>query len=978
MLSGASSRLPSLATFLLLIQLSNQQGFDLLCQQAFADNTGKPWRSPPPNTRFLYVSQDQQEVIPPWISFQRDNDQSLGSAASEPVEWVTGGGTCSRAFRVCGYKRVQRQDNWLLSPYINVSEAEAVSIDLSFTMTKCIGPFGGNCQLLFDVYTNLTSNVNVTEASFNDTDFGKFTRISGTYDDGLTLNSGEVKLEVKGFPGLYIALRDTGSCTSLSNVIVKSYVCPDDVSGLAQFPLTNSQLKSRVVTGTCVANATSSDIPQMRCEPNGAWDYSSLLMECQCMPGFEAINESCSACRPGFYKSSNMSVLCSACPLKSYSSAPASTFCPCQQGYDRADDEPDSTHCTTYPSKPRNVALSAVNSTAILVTWIPPLSFGGRTDLTYRVEVVMQLGNTKIIETTENRTIVANLQPYTNFLVTVSSVNGISVKHQNFLNSSTSSFQTQTLPDKPGDAPQNVLAVVNGDTVRLYWDPPTKPYGAIERYTIRYFVNGTGDFKIKDVVGGNNGGRMDAIVDVSNGEKYVFQVRAETSAGAGPYSSPFSPEGGDPGEGLNLLVVIVPAVAGAVVLIGAIIVIVICCKRGMCGNGSSMNSNYNVSFASNEAALLPRKGIYVDPTIYASADEAVKTHASKIDPSHVDLQKVIGEGEFGEVYLGLLKGKEGKNQKKQKGKKTKIAVKSLKPGASAKDRDNFLMEASVMGQFFHENVILLIGVVTEGPRMLIVTEFMDNGSLDNYLKDHDNNLELKVQLQMALDVSRGMDYLSSMRFIHRDLATRNVLVDANLECKVADFGLSREAVDENAYDVKTGGKIPLRWTPPEAIDYKKFTTSSDVWSFGVLLWEIMAYGEHPYWDWTNQKVLERVRQGYRLPPPMDCPVEVHRIMLMCWETERTDRPTFGKLSEELQTGRDTLQRSRVYESVDSWLADLQMDRYVNQFEEAGYIDMSQLASLSHEVLKDRIGVSIAGHRNKILKSLQGYKQLLPS
>lgn len=171
-----------------------------------------------------------------------------------------------------------------------------------------------------------------------------------------------------------------------------------------------------------------------------------------------------------------------------------------------------------------------------------------------------------------------------------------------------------------------------------------------------------------------------------------------------------------------------------------------------------------------------------------------------------------------------------------------------------------------------------------------------------------------------------MAYLSDMNYVHRDLAARNVLVNVQLVCKIADFGLSREI--ENASDAYTtrvsstsedvhytphlqysiesvllthlyfnlqGGKIPVRWTAPEAIAFRKFTSASDVWSYGVVLWEVMSYGERPYWNWSNQDVIKSIEKGYRLPAPMDCPEALYQLMLDCWQKQRTHRPAFSSI-----------------------------------------------------------------------------------
>lgn len=163
-----------------------------------------------------------------------------------------------------------------------------------------------------------------------------------------------------------------------------------------------------------------------------------------------------------------------------------------------------------------------------------------------------------------------------------------------------------------------------------------------------------------------------------------------------------------------------------------------------------------------------------------------------------------------------------------------------------------------MAQFTDPNVIRLEGVVTQSHPLMIVTEFMENGSLDSYLRVHGPELKLTQLLRMLRDVASGMHYLAEMNYIHRDLAARNILVNRDLVCKVADFGLSRE-IDTDAYEYTTkGGKIPIRWTAPEACNFRKYSCASDVWSFGVVAWEVLSFGERPYWSWENKDVVRHV------------------------------------------------------------------------------------------------------------------------
>ncbi|XP_035473364.1 tyrosine-protein kinase fynb isoform X3 [Scophthalmus maximus] len=228
---------------------------------------------------------------------------------------------------------------------------------------------------------------------------------------------------------------------------------------------------------------------------------------------------------------------------------------------------------------------------------------------------------------------------------------------------------------------------------------------------------------------------------------------------------------------------------------------------------------------------------------------------------------------------------------------TKVAVKTLKPGTMSPE--SFLEEAQIMKKLRHDKLVQLYAVVSEEP-IYIVTEYMGQGSLLEFLKDGEGRgLKLPNLVDMAAQVAAGMAYIERMNYIHRDLRSANILVGDNLVCKIADFGLAR-LIEDNEYTARQGAKFPIKWTAPEAALYGKFTIKSDVWSFGILLTELVTKGRVPYPGMNNREVLEQVERGYRMPCPQDCPISLHELMLQCWKKDAEERPTFEYLQAFLE------------------------------------------------------------------------------
>uniref|UniRef100_H2V3G0 Tyrosine-protein kinase n=1 Tax=Takifugu rubripes TaxID=31033 RepID=H2V3G0_TAKRU len=245
------------------------------------------------------------------------------------------------------------------------------------------------------------------------------------------------------------------------------------------------------------------------------------------------------------------------------------------------------------------------------------------------------------------------------------------------------------------------------------------------------------------------------------------------------------------------------------------------------------------------------------------------------------LQQVIGKGEFGDVMAGDYRG-------------TKVAVKCIKNDATAQA---FIAEASVMTKLRHDNLVQLLGVIVEeNSSLYIVTEYMAKGCLVDYLRSRGRTvLGGDALLHFALDVCEAMAYLEANNFIHRDLAARNVLVSDDNVAKVSDFGLTKEV--SSSQDT---AKLPVKWTAPEALREKNFSTKSDVWSYGILLWEIYSFGRVPYPRIPLKEVVPRVEKGYKMDCPDGCPEVVYNIMKQCWNLDPAARPSFQMLKEWIQ------------------------------------------------------------------------------
>ncbi|CAL8345325.1 unnamed protein product [Merluccius merluccius] len=475
------------------------------------------------------------------------------------------------------------------------------------------------------------------------------------------------------------------------------------------------------------------------------------------------------------------------------------------------------------PSGPRNV-ISIVNETSVILEWHSPRETGGRDDVVYNIVckkcrsdrrscshcddnvdfVPRQLG------LTVTRVFISNLLAHTLYSFEIQAVNGVS-------NRSPYPAQHVSIDITTNQAAPSIVPIMHqiSSTMKsftLSWPQPEQPNGIILDYELRFYEKDHAEINSTILRSQTN---TAMVVSLRPGTVYVVQVRARTVAGFGKYSSKMCfqtlTDDDFKSELREQLPLIAGSAAAGVVFIVSLVAICIVCSRKRAYTKEAVYSDKLQHYSTGRELSLradmsncpsplgcpthfsgspPGMKIYIDPFTYEDPNEAVREFAKEIDVSTVKIEEVIGAGEFGEVYKGRLK-LPGKRE-------IYVAIKTLKAGYVEKQRRDFLSEASIMGQFDHPNIIRLEGVVTKSRPVMIVTEFMENGALDSFLRQNDGQFTVIQLVGMMRGISAGMKYLSEMNYVHRDLAARNILVNSNLVCKVSDFGLSRYLQDDTS------------------------------------------------------------------------------------------------------------------------------------------------------------------------------------
>ncbi|XP_045574738.1 ephrin type-B receptor 5 isoform X2 [Salmo salar] len=887
-------------------------------------------------------------------------------------------GRLIRTFEVCNVNQNPRlQDNWLATPFLFRFSAPRVFVTLRFSMRDCasLRSPSPSCRETLTLYYKQADSQRELERTWaaEPSSGEKDTREGWVKIDTIAADKSFTKVEpslphqyqpdryrrvnikTRSFApltrnGFVLAIVDSGACVSLMGVSIFYRRCPATNRYLASYLATPSGAEPTAlvpVTGTCVphSQAQGGSAPRMHCNAEGDWMVP--VGGCICEEGYE----------------------------------------PNQNG----------SACLGSPSAPTSVSWEYESGDGgVSLRWRPPVDMGGRSEVWYGVvcricpsatfaapgacswcgeAVTFTPSQTGIKQT---KVTLNNLLTRVTYLIQVQAVNDVSALSP--FPPQFTSINFTTSQSVPSPVPSLHQLSRAPDSITLSWPQPDRPNGDILEYQLRYYDKGSDEDSAVSVFSETNTVTVNSLAP---GSIYAFQIRARNERGYGPYShtiyfTTLALEGSSKQIQNRLPLLVGSVMGGAAFLLVVVAIVVVFVFRSK--RRESPYSDRLQRYISHKGGVK----YYVDPSTYEDPSEAVKEFAREIDPSHLKIEEVIGAAQFGEVSRGRYRPL-GRRE-------VLVAVKTLRWGVTDREKAVFMTEAGVLGQFDHPNVLKLEGVVTHNPPERIITEFMENGPLDAFLRENEDQFSVLQLVGMVRGVGAGMRYLSERNFVHRDLSARNVLVNSNLVCKVSDFGLSRlmRSLDHNmpTYTASLGSKIPVRWTAPEAFQHRKFSSASDVWSFGVLMWEVMSYGERPYWDMSNQEVMKVVADQYRLPAPHNCPPALHSLMLQCWQAERGDRLGFDSLlssldrlirhpaslkAEHPRSTQPLLSPTPTdlssVATVSEWLTALRMDRYKDQFESAHLDTLDRVSRVTMEDVQN-LGVNLLGHQRKITNAAQ--------
>ncbi|XP_073673951.1 tyrosine-protein kinase receptor UFO [Garra rufa] len=568
---------------------------------------------------------------------------------------------------------------------------------------------------------------------------------------------------------------------------------------------------------------------------------------------------------------------------------------------------------TVLPSQPYDVKAEEITNSSIHLSW--HMGYGGIYPISECIVQVKASGEdsdqfifSQTVMAPDTSRLISALEAFSQYDLRMAcrSSQGIS--------NWTAWMSVSTSEGVPDSAPDNVTVVVNGTEVLLRWSEPLgKMNGHLQGYMMEYSAP-----NMEQVVV-DTGLDTELFVNLSAPLSNVsFRVCAYTGAGQGPWTplQTITLISAEAGQSRGILsppafswhwwyVVMAIAVAIALAVLLAVYVTRLRRKETRFGEAFEpmMESGELVVRYRARRTYSRRTTEATLNTLGISDELKQKLQDVMVDRHKLTLGKTLGEGEFGSVMEGLLT---------QEDSVLKVAVKTMKIAICTRtEMEDFLREAACMKEFDHQNVMRLLGVClqtveSEGyPSPVVILPYMKHGDLHSYLLysrlgDAPVYLPSQMLVKFMTDIARGMEYLSGKNFIHRDLAARNCMLNENMNVCVADFGLSKKIYNGDYYRQGRISKMPVKWIAIESLADRVYTTKSDVWSFGVTMWEIATRGQTPYPGVENSEIYDYLRQGNRLKQPPDCLDSIYSLMFSCWLLSPKDRPSFEILRCELE------------------------------------------------------------------------------
>ncbi|XP_059933108.1 ephrin type-A receptor 2 [Gadus macrocephalus] len=765
----------------------------------------------------------------------------------------------------------------LLSPWIECPDPHQLLLDIEFALHESANQVKTLDVHLFQKKTTKFSSRSqgVLSLTANRPFPGSVrpSHIESFISQNRSLNLGSVAAG-----GFHLGFSYSGPCVFIVSVRLYYRGCPGFVAGLARFAGAEAGSEDPQ-EGSCVDGARSLS-PKAHCHENGTW--GEVTGECVCVPGHEKAADTCTACRTGHYQPVNETAGCRPCPPNSGTEQEGAVECDCLEGYDRLPHDALEQGCTKPPSAPVNVMFHRHGDALGSVRWGPPLNLGGRgaAELTYSVacsqkepeagalgwvpcekEVLFSPSSAGLNGTEVNVTGLSGLHDY---LLAVSAANALSGR-------------------------------------RVGWDVSEANVNVHAR-------------------------RVEVLVPVAPD---VSESPSTTHLEEYHTRRP---------EAFSLEWKLVAGVLGGLMMLAVVLSVVVAMRHAVTKRRPVQEMELLPSNPTNTFRLLdelpqstpePASSLLLEQQERVAHDDPLLANLrdTLVPRSRLTLGKQLGKGEFGAVYEGLLTAEDGAD--------VKVAVKTIRGIYCQDSLQEFIKEAEIMKSFDHDNVVRLLGVALEREENsslsvpLVILPFLEHGDLRSFLiATRYGVVPIFVPhqslLRFMVDIAAGMEYLSSKGFLHRDLAARNCMLGDSFRVCVADFGLSKQIDSSNYYRQKTTIRVPVKWMALESLSESVYTTKSDVWSFGVTMWEIVSRGRNPYAGVQNHELLDLLTGGQRLKKPKDCDDNLYEAMRTCWHPDPGQRLGFAELSSRLKEMLSLL--PPLEPSVES--------HYINQYLEA--------------------------------------------